>query len=98
MNNNVILQTIGEPACLEQLAEECCELSQAALKLARIKRGENPTPKGEYEVVLDLIEEVADVLLCMDVVNAASYWSESEIDSFIGFKQHRWLERLKDGV
>lgn len=35
----------GEPALLEQLAEECSELAQAALKLARLERGENPTPK-----------------------------------------------------
>lgn len=41
-----IIETIGEPALLEQLAEECSKLSQAALKLARKLRGENPTPKN----------------------------------------------------
>lgn len=39
-----ILQ-IGEAALLEQLAEECAELAHVALKMARIIRGENPTPK-----------------------------------------------------
>lgn len=40
-----IVERIGEPAFLEQLAEECSELAQAALKTARKYRGENPTPK-----------------------------------------------------
>lgn len=43
---NRILNKIGEPAVLEQLAEECTELAQSALKLARKIRGENPTPKA----------------------------------------------------
>ena len=36
-----IIERIGEPAFLEQLAEECSELAQAALKTARKYRGEN---------------------------------------------------------
>ena len=41
-----VIRSLGEPALLEQLAEECSELAQAALKLARLERGENPTPKA----------------------------------------------------
>lgn len=44
-----IIRMLGEPALLEQLAEECSELAQAALKLARLERGENPIPKTEEE-------------------------------------------------
>lgn len=33
---------LGEPAVLEQLAEECAELAQAALKMARLQRGDKP--------------------------------------------------------
>lgn len=47
------------------LAEECVELAHAALKMARIIRKENPTPKTEEEVMEELIEEVTDVDLCM---------------------------------
>lgn len=32
-----IVERIGEPAFLEQLAEECSELAQAALKTQRLK-------------------------------------------------------------
>ena len=40
----MMIEKIGKPAMLEQLAEEAAELSQAALKLARVIRNENPTP------------------------------------------------------
>ena len=38
MREKIMLERIGEPAMLEQLAEECTELGKAALKLARIHR------------------------------------------------------------
>ncbi len=40
-----VIRTLGEPALLEQLAEECSELAQAALKLARLERGETTEKK-----------------------------------------------------
>lgn len=55
---------IGEPAMLEQLAEECAELAKAALKLARIERGENPTPVNKEDAIENLIEEYSDVENC----------------------------------
>lgn len=41
-----VLDMIGTAALLEQLAEESAELAQAALKMARKLRNENPTPKN----------------------------------------------------
>ena len=61
----MIVEKIGIPAMYEMLAEECCELAQAALKMARIMRGENPTPKTMERVKENLIEEVTDVELCL---------------------------------
>lgn len=46
---------------LEQLAEEAAELSQAALKLARVLRGENPTTVTRKEARKHLTEEYTDV-------------------------------------
>ena len=57
---------IGEPAMYEQMAEECVELAKAALKMARIERGENPTPKTKEQAMADLIEEYTDVCICGD--------------------------------
>ena len=44
-----VLEMIGTAALLEQLAEESAELAQAALKMARKMRNENPTPKSRAD-------------------------------------------------
>ena len=88
-----VIRTIGEPALLEQLAEECSELAQAALKLARVERGENPTPKIEEECVENLLEELGDVNLCMSVVeaNRGIYIRCLSVD-----KKARWAQRIRE--
>ena len=58
-----IIEKIGEPAVLEQLAEECSELAQAALKYARKQRGENPTPKS-FDECYDALQVVRRMLRC----------------------------------
>lgn len=60
----MMLEAIGEPAMLEQLAEECAELGKAALKAARVQRGENPTPVTSEEAWASLKEEYTDVIQC----------------------------------
>lgn len=59
-----MIEKIGKAAMLEQTAEEAAELAKAALKYARILRGENPTPVTEEEAVKNLIEEYTDVITC----------------------------------
>lgn len=56
-----MVDLVGEPATLEQLAEECAELGKAALKVARIIRNENPTPVTIKEADASLLEEWTDV-------------------------------------
>lgn len=53
-----------EPAMLESLAEECTELAKAALKMARLIRGENPTPITMEEAGANLQEEFTDAISC----------------------------------
>ena len=62
----MILGKIGVAAMYEQLAEEGAELTKAALKMARILRGENPTPLTIGEAMRALHEEVTDVQICLD--------------------------------
>lgn len=54
--------------CLAQLAEEAAELAQAALKVRRVLDGTNPTPTTPQEAWDNLFEEVADTMLCFDLV------------------------------
>lgn len=88
-----IIRTLGEPALLEQLAEECSELAQAALKLARVKRGENPTPKALGDCFKDLIAEMADVQLCIWVVEISR---GLDLRCHCNWKRERWAQRIRE--
>ena len=59
-----MIEQIGLPAMLEQMAEETAELTQALLKYSRKLRNENPTPKHMTEIKRSLIEEYSDVIQC----------------------------------
>ena len=91
-----IIKEIGMPAMLEQLGEECCELGQAAMKLARKRRNENPTPKTDIDCQVDLCEEMADVMLCINLIIDSGLISHESIESYIVEKESRWKERLAD--
>lgn len=93
MSDFEVICSLGEPALLEQLAEECSELAQAALKLARLERGENPTPKTEEECVENLLEELGDVNLCMSVVEANR---GIHIRCLSVDKKARWAQRIRE--
>lgn len=88
----VVADIIPEPALYEQLAEECSELAQAALKKARKLRNENYTPKTMDEIDADILEEYNDVRLCAMVLNLnENPWS-------ITNKLNRWIRRNTEGV
>lgn len=57
------------PAKYESLAEECTELAQAALKMARLIRNENPTPVTKPDTEAKLQEEFTDVISCAISLN-----------------------------
>lgn len=84
-------------ALLEGLAEECCELGQAALKLARAMRGENPTPKPASRCLKSLLEEIADVQLYLDRLRAEDVYADADVKEVKASKAARWERRLNDG-
>ena len=79
---------LGEAEALAQLAEECAELAQAALKLRRALDGKNPTPNTAEERRRALIEEYTDVIHCALVLDL-----EMDLDQ-IRKKTERWMRRL----
>ena len=85
-----IKSKIGEPACYEQLAEECTELAHAALKVARILRKENPTPCDEAMTRKHVSEELGDVLLSAEVCGIDLL----HVVGTINAKAERWEARL----
>ena len=89
-DNINILKELGSPECLEQLAEEGAELTKAALKLARVIRGNNPTPVTFEEAYRNLIEEITDVAITCDVL----YLNKDQ--DMYDSKIKRWKQRLAD--
>lgn len=87
-----IKSAMSEAALLELLAEEAVELAKAALKGARILRGENPTPVP-YDVAQEHIqEELTDVIHTARVLNI-------QIDEQQILEKHnRWKDRLKEQI
>lgn len=66
MISEEIAKKYGQDYILRQLAEECGELTQAALKLIRAWKKETPTPSSKCRD--SLVEEMADVQLMLDWV------------------------------
>lgn len=76
-------------ACLyEQLAEEATELAQAAIKMGRILRGENPSPVTPHFAEHMIIEEYNDI---MNVINILGIPENKELQRE---KMRRWIDRL----
>jgi len=88
-----IKQRLPQDELLAQLAEECSELSQAALKLRRALTGINPTPVTAEDARMNLVEETADVYNVLGLLLDAE--DNAEIYSIIRRKKARWLNRLE---
>ena len=87
---NDIELCLGQEEILAQLAEECGELTQAALKMRRVLNGKNMTPVSMEQASADLNEEMADVILLFGMVG----FDEEKIAEVINRKVKRWYGRL----
>lgn len=86
-----IRDRLTERELLELLAEESAELSQAALKLIRAKGySDNATPKTVKECEESIVEEVADVLMVLEVLGFELPNIENNP------KWERWKNRLQN--
>ena len=96
MGTNLIYN-LPKAEILAQLAEEASELAQAALKLRRAIDKENPTPKSQVEATDDLIEEIADVRLCLEILFYGSKFDtlDDKITLTKAAKKERWAKRLE---
>ena len=84
--------TRGDMLC--QLAEECSELAQAALKLRRTFEGTSPTPTSKETAEANLREEIADVMLTALYSIGISEEAIKEIMDIMDAKETRWAKRL----
>jgi NTP pyrophosphatase (non-canonical NTP hydrolase) len=93
-NQKYIAEKLGTSELLCQLAEEATELAQAALKYRRtLESMVNPTVIESGAAIDNLLEEAADVLLCMEVLDL-----DSLVDVIEGIEEkklERWKKRLQ---
>ena len=92
-----IRNKIGEAAAAEMVAEEAAELSAAAAKFARIVRGDNPSRMEFRGAVNALMEEVADTLNALDVLDSGedmAYALYAGAHARQGAKMTRWYNSL----
>lgn len=83
-------EDLPERTLLIQIAEECAELSQACLKLVRVMDGDSPV--SEADARSNLLEEMADVILCIKAKTTTM--EDNEIHARMIPKYQRWRERI----
>ena len=84
------IRDLPEDTRLIQLAEEASELAQACLKLVRVMGGD--TPLSEQYVRDNLIEEMADVSVCMTALQDIA--PLARVGEIIAQKAQRWEDRI----
>ena len=88
-----IAKNLSEGERYAQLAKECNELGKASLKIRRvITQGASPTPVAIKDALDNLHEEIADVLVCCEVLPVD--WTI--IREIKQKKSDRWTLRLRD--
>ena len=89
----VAIRDLPERIRLTQLAEEAAELAHSALKLARVIEGINPTPVNEADAREKMLEEFADVMVCLEELIAPE--DEMKIAVKMLEKVKRWEQRME---
>lgn len=85
-----VATSLGAQDICIQLAEECSELAQASLKVARNIGRVNKSRKPHNKSLKDLKEEIGDVLNCLNVMQI-----EPNSD-LMKQKMKRWVSQLAE--
>lgn len=92
---DTIREHLDQPELLAQLAEEAAELGKAALKLRRVYTGVNPTPITGKEAFENLLEELADVYVCIAALGFDRSIDNMRVERTMKAKMERWAGRLE---
>lgn len=93
--DEAILDYLGEGEILCQLAEEAAELGKAALKYRRAcGHTRNVTPVTRKEAFNNLLEEIADVRVCLSLLGLEGGTAAFAVERIANQKIDRWYNRL----
>lgn len=87
-----IRQNLTQAEMWGQLAEECTELAQAALKMQRLYMPTNKPRKPKKEIIKQVFEEIGDVLTCLEALKA--YADPKQRDA----KKRRWARNVEAAI
>lgn len=92
-----IADRLGEGELLLQLVEELLELALACLKRRRSKLQVNPTPVTPEEARENMIEELADVSVCLRALglDTDNRPVMLQVTRTMNEKTQRWVDRLE---
>ena len=93
---DTVREYLDQDELLAQLAEEAAELAQAALKLRRAYTGINPTPVTRRAAYNALLEELADVYVCIHAMRLDNCETLSMVQRVANEKMARWAARLEE--
>ena len=103
VSTRFVYKNITKVDQLLQIAEEASELSAAAAKYVRVLRGINPSPLSCTQACENVAEEIADVLVTLNVFGAINVNADemritidSRIFQTMAEKTERWAGRLLD--
>ena len=91
-----IAEQLGPEEILCQCAEECSELAQAVLKMRRALVGTTPLTQGEARALIN--EEVADVLNCVEALEAISIVDRVHVSRILAEKMELWDRLTRECV
>lgn len=94
-NIETIREHLDQSELLAQLAEEAAELAKAALKLRRVYTGVNPTPVTGKEAFDNLLEEMADIYVCLHALDFDRSPHRVRVQRIMNKKLERWAARLE---
>ena len=92
-----IVDKYGTEYVYRQLAEECCELAQAALKCIRAMNFETPVKPAES--IDSVLEEIADVEIMIKFVRDGIFYGHTnlKIEQKKDYKKDRMIKRMLGG-
>lgn len=84
-----------------ELAQACDDLRRASMKLSKavlkLRRAEHgTTPVSLTEATRAVLEECADVTVCISALEALGVFSGDELDSVVQEKLERWEKRAQE--
>lgn len=93
-NIAIIQANMHSAEMLALLRAECGELSRAAMQLQLTIDPDNPSPKATSKAYRNVLEELADIGLCLDLLGINNAIDRLRVDQIKREKAERLVERL----